>query len=162
MRDQHRSKQDLVNEVVALRKQVADLREAMAAHRRVEDALRHSEEQLRAMVDGSPVGLCLFRPDGTPLAANLPFARMLGYHSPGELLSMGDVVGVFANREEQARIAGLLSQGEEGSGDVLFRRKSGGPHASWVMGAVCRQPDAIALVVLEPVSAASGGDTRSA
>jgi PAS domain-containing protein len=162
MRDQHRPKQDLINEVVALRKQVADLREAMAARRRVEDALRHSEEQLRAMVDGSPVGLCLFRPDGTPVAANLRFARMLGYDSPGELLSVGDILGVFANRDEQARAADLFGLGEQSAGEVLFRRKSGGPHASWVMGAVCREPEAIALVVLESVSAEASGDTRSA
>jgi PAS domain S-box-containing protein len=162
MRDQHRPKQDLINEVVALRKQVADLREAMAARRRVEDALRHSEEQLRAMVDGSPVGLCLFRPDGTPVAANLPFARMLGYDSPGELLSVGEVLGVFTNRDEQARTADLFGQGEQSAGEVLFRRKNGGPYASWVMGAACREPDAIALVVLESVSAATSGDTRSA
>ena len=38
MRDRHRPKQDLINEVTALRKQIADLREAMTARRRVEDA----------------------------------------------------------------------------------------------------------------------------
>jgi hypothetical protein len=51
MRDQHRPKQDLINEVIGLRKQVADLREAMTARRRVEDALRESERQLRALVE---------------------------------------------------------------------------------------------------------------
>jgi hypothetical protein len=69
---------------------------------------------------------------------------------------------VFANRDEQARAADLFGQGEQSAGEVLFRRKSGGPHASWVMGAVCREPDAIALVVLESVSAEASGDTRSA
>ena len=34
MRDQHRPKQDLITEVIALRKQVADLREAMTAETR--------------------------------------------------------------------------------------------------------------------------------
>jgi PAS domain-containing protein len=96
------------------------------------------------------------------VAANLPFARMLGYDSPGELLGVGDVLGVFANRDEQARTANLFGQGEQSAGDVLFRRKNGEPHASLVMGAVCRELDTIALVVLETVSAASSGDMHSA
>lgn len=162
MRDQHRPKQDLINEVVALRKQVTDLKDAMAARRRVEDALRHSEEQLRALVDGSPVGLALFRLDGTPVAVNRPFARTLGYQSPEELLSVGGVLGVFADRAEQVRVLALLTGAQDSTGGVLLRRKNGGPHAAWVMGAICRELDAIALVLLEQVSAASSDDRRSA
>jgi PAS domain S-box-containing protein len=161
MRDQHRQKQDLINEVVALRKQVTDLREAMAARRRVEDALRHSEEQLRALVDGSPVGLCLYCPDGSPLVANRPFARMLGYDSPTELLGIAPVLGLFPSREEQSRVNELARRGEESIGDVLFRCKDGGPHVSWVMGAARKDPDTVALVVLEALSAACSGDTHS-
>jgi PAS domain-containing protein len=152
MRDHNRPKQELINEVVALRKQVADLKEATAARRRVEDALRHSEEQLRVLVDCSPVGLCLFRPDGAPISANGPFARMLGYASGAELISVTQVLGVFATAAEQARVLMLFDREQERIGDVLLRRKDGGPYAAWVMGAVCHQPDAIALVVLEPQS----------
>lgn len=149
MRDQHRPKQDLIHEAVALRKQVADLKEATAARRRVEDALRHSEEQLRALVECVPAGLCLFNADGAPISANGPFARMLGYESPAELLNVSQVVGLFASAAERARVLALFERREEPIGDVLFRRKDGGPYAAWVKGAVCRVPDAIALVVLE-------------
>jgi PAS domain S-box-containing protein len=162
MRDQHRPKQDLITEVVALRKQVADLRGEMAARRRVEEALRHSEEQLRALVDGAPAGLCLFKPDGRPIAVSSPFARMLGYESPAELLSASQVLGLFATRTECARVVQLVEGGEERLGDVLFRRKDGGPHASWVLGGVCKDPDAVALVSLESLSAACADDMRSA
>ncbi len=108
MRDHNRPKQDLINEVVGLRKQVTDLREAMAARRRVEDALRSSEEQLRDLVDGSPAGLCLVRLNGTPISANRRFARMLGYDSPAELLSMADVKGIFKDWDEQVRVFGRI------------------------------------------------------
>ncbi len=97
MRDNHRPKQDLIHEVTGLRKQIVDLKEAMVARRRVEDALRDAESRLRSLTDGAPVGLCLFRRDGTPIAANAPFARMLGYESPAELQRVGGVLGVFAN-----------------------------------------------------------------
>jgi PAS domain-containing protein len=76
MRDQHRTRQELFVEVTALRKQVADLKEAMLARRRIEDALRRAEEQLRTLTDSAPVGLCLFHPDGTPILANRPFAQL--------------------------------------------------------------------------------------
>jgi PAS domain S-box-containing protein len=174
MRDQHRPKQDLINEVTALRKQVADLKEAMAARRRVEDALRQSEEQLRSLADAVPVGLCLFRRNGSPLMANRPFARLLGYESPSELLRVADALGVFANREEESRVLTMVEQGQERVTGVIFRRKDGTRQAFGVIGAVWGDPPAVAMVVLErqpqpwrapplaALSAAWNGGTRSA
>ena len=134
MRDQHRPKQDLINDVTGLRKQIADLREAMTAHRRVEDALRQSEEQLRMLVDAAPVGLCLFRPNGSPLAANRPFARLLGYDTTAELLRLGDSLGVFGSHEEQGRVLSLVERGLERVAGVVFRRKDGTRQAFGVIG----------------------------
>jgi len=149
MRDQHRPKQDLINEVTGLRKQIADLREAMTARRRVEDALRQSEEQLRMLVDTAPVGLCLFRPNGTPVAANRPFAQLLGYDSTAELIRVGDSLGVFGSREEQGRVLSLVERGLERVAGVVFRRKDGTRQAFGVIGCVSKEPQAVALVVLE-------------
>ena len=149
MRDQHRPKQDLINEVTGLRKQVADLRDAMAARRRVEDALRLSEEQLRMLVDTAPVGLCLFRPNGSPVAANRPFARLLGYDTASELLRVADSLGVFGSREEQGRVLALVERGLERVAGVVFRRKDGARQAYGVIGSVSADPHVIMLVVLE-------------
>jgi PAS domain-containing protein len=162
MRDQHRPKHDLVNDLVALRKQVADLRDEMAGRRRVEEALRHSEEQLRVLIDATPAGLCLLTLHGVPFAASAQFARMLGYDSPAELLRVSPVVGLFTSSAERLRVVQAIERGEERVGDVLFRRKDGSPRASWTMGAVRRDPAAVALVVLEALSAACCGGTRSA
>ncbi len=149
MRDQHRPKQDLITEVAALRKQVADLKEAMTARRRVEDALRHGEEQLRLLTDGAAVGLCLVAPDGTPLVTNRPFARLLGYDSPAELLSMAGVLGLFASREESCRVWGLIEKGQERITAAMFRRKDGGYLSLGAIGSVCQDPRAIILVVMD-------------
>jgi len=174
MRDQHRPKQDLINEVTALRKQIADLREAMAARRRVEDALRQSEEQLRSLADAVPVGLCLFRPNGSPLAANRPFARLLGYETPAELLRMGDALGVFATRDEEARVLTVMKRGQDRVTGAIFLRKDGTRQAFGVIGCTTGDPPTIAVVILErqpqpwrapPLSALSSawhGGTRSA
>src|SRR3954452_10579700 len=103
MRDEHRPKQELVHEITGLRKQVSDLKEAIAARRRVEDALRDTSGLLRKLSDSAPVGLGLFRTDGTLLAANQRFACMLGYQSPGELQSLSSVVELLARPEDGAR-----------------------------------------------------------
>lgn len=161
MRDQHRQKQDLINEVVALRKQVLDLQEAMAARRRVEDALRHSEEQLRVLLDCSPVGLGLFRSDGTPLAVSGPLARMLGYDSPPELVRVGGVLGVLAEQDEVGRL--LADAGRVGEWrDVVFRCKDARLQRFLVMAGASDGPPAIMLVVREALRLEWRGDTRSA
>jgi PAS domain S-box-containing protein len=149
MRDQHRPKQDLVTEVAALRKQVADLKESMTERRRVEDALRHAEEQLRLLTDGAPVGLCLVGPDGAPLVTNRPFAGLLGYDSPAELLSVASVLGLFPNREEAAKLWSQLEQGQGRVPGVVFRRKDGSHLSLDTIGSVCRDPRSIVVVVLE-------------
>ena len=149
MRDQHRPKQELITEVVGLRKQIADLRDAMTARRRVEDALRQSEAQLHALVDSAPVGLCLFKPNGTPINANRPFARLLGYESVAELLRVGDTLGVFGSRDEQSRVLTLVERGLERVAGVVFRGKDGSRRPFGVIGSLSAEPAAIALVVLE-------------
>ena len=146
MRDNHRPKQDLIHEVTGLRKQIVDLKEAMVARRRVEDALRHAESLLRSFTDGAPVGLCLFRRDGTPLTANGPFARMLGYDSPAELQRVGGVLGIFATPEEQSRVLGGAPGGTSSLPSTCFRHKDGSRLCLSALAAACQEQDAVALV----------------
>ena len=80
--------------------EVADLKEAMLARGRVEDALRHAEEQLRTLTDSAPIRLCLLHADGTPVVANAPFARLLGYDSPAELQRIASTFGIFGGPAE--------------------------------------------------------------
>jgi PAS domain S-box-containing protein len=145
MRDNHRPKQDLIHEVTGLRKQIVDLKEAMVARRRVEDALREAESRLRLLADGAPVGLCLFRRDGTALTANTPFARMLGYDSPAELQRIGGVLGIFSNPDEQARVLGCNDT--HFISGAFFRHKDGGARCLSVMAGYSAERDTVALVI---------------
>ena len=149
MRDNHRPKQDLIHEVTGLRKQILDLKEAMVARRRVEDALRSAEALLRSLTDGAPVGLCLFRRDGTPLTANGPFARMLGYDSPTELQHIGGVLGVFASPEEQSRVLGSVCAGASCVPSASFRHKNGSRLSLGAMASVCAEHDAVTLAIYD-------------
>jgi PAS domain S-box-containing protein len=151
MRDQYRSKQELCDELAGLRKQVADLKAEMVIRRRVEDALRHSEEQLRTLGDSAPTGLCLMRAAGTVWVANLPFARLLGYDSAAELQRLSEAVGLFADPDELARVLAIAQEEEHRMACVRFRRKDGTSHALGVIGMRCREGDGVALAVLEQV-----------
>lgn len=149
MRDEHRPKQDLIHEITGLRKQIVDLKDAMVARRRVEAALRATESMLRALADGVPVGLCLFRHDGTPLTANSPFARMLGYDSPAELQRIGSVLGVFASDEERTRALCCSRKGAHPIARALFRAKDGARRPLGAIAANCSAEDSVALVVFD-------------
>ena len=148
MRDEHRPKQELVHEITGLRKQVLDLKDAMTARRRVEDALRAAMALVHTLIDNAPVGLGLFRRDGTLLTANRPFAGMLGYESPAELQRVGGVLGVFASPEEQARTLGSAG----GPQSALFRHKTGSHPSLEVVTAACDDHDYAVLVVFPQLS----------
>ena len=149
MRDDHRPKHELIHEITGLRKQVVDLKDAMVERRRVEDALRATESLLRSLADGAPVGLCLFRRDGTPLTANSPFAHMLGYDSPSELQRIGSVLGVFASTEERCRVLGSTLNGDHTAACALFRTKDGAQRRLQLLAAACGEPESVALVVID-------------
>jgi PAS domain-containing protein len=149
MRDNHRPKQDLIHEVTGLRKQVVDLKEAMVARRRVEEALRNAEALLRSLTDGAPVGLCRFRLDGTPLTANGPFARMLGYDSPAELQRIGGVLGIFASPKEQSRVLGWVCAGTGCVPSASFRHKNGSRLSLGAMASACVEHNTVTLAIFD-------------
>lgn len=148
MRDEHRPKQELIHEITGLRKQVGDLKEAMVERRRIEDALRTAETMLRALADSAPVGLALFRLDGTLVIANRPLARMLGYDSPAELQALGAVFGVFATTEEQSRALGSVMS-EARIHEALFRRKDGCRRTYPVLMGQSTEGPAVTLAIFE-------------
>jgi PAS domain S-box-containing protein len=155
MRDLHRPKEELCDEVIALRKQVADLKAEMVVRRRVEDALRQSDEQLRTLADSAPAGLCIVRPGGAVRAANLPFARLLGYQSAAELQRLSEMFGVFAGAEERDRVLAMAEHADSRMAAILFRRKDGSPQSFGVCAVGCAEPGTVAMLVMGQLSAIS-------
>ena len=135
MTHQHRGKTELAGDVVALRKQVADLKEEAVARRRVEDALRATAEELRVHLDGVPVPLARLAANGDPLLANAALARLLGYAAARELLGLGPVLGLFVDRTERERVLCRLRAVDGGTEvDTVLRRKDGTPAAAHLLG----------------------------
>jgi PAS domain S-box-containing protein len=122
----HQKSQQQVDEVIALRKQVADLKEAATARKRVEDALRRSELWHRSLVERCPVGLGEIDASGYLLFANDAFARQLEYSSKTELLALGTGMTVFSGLEERERALSILRQSaEEHRFETVLRTRSG-------------------------------------
>ena len=143
MRDQHRDKRDLINEVTDLRKQVADLKQAAAERRRVEDGLRHDRELLRGLLDQAPHPLCLLTSTGVPLLANHAFVELLGYTSSGELVRLGGELGIVIGGDALGN--GILPDQSRG---LAFRRCDGASLTAPVLSAVVPRTEFLAITVL--------------
>jgi len=143
MRDQHRSKQELVNENTDLRKQVADLKVAAAERRRLEESLRSDRELLRALLDQAPHPLCLLDSNASPLVANRAFIELLGYASSGELIRLGSELGLFIDD-------GLppTDPATAPARELTFRRSDGARLTAPVISAVVPRTEYLAITVL--------------
>jgi PAS domain-containing protein len=139
MRDQHRDKRDLVNEITDLRKQVADLKHSATERRRVEDGLLRDRELFRALLDQAPHALCLLSAAGAPLLANQPFVELLGYASPGELVRLAGELGLVLGDP------GLTPDQLQ---DVAFRRSDGGTFVTPTLSSRVPGTDYLAITIL--------------
>jgi PAS domain S-box-containing protein len=123
----HQKSQQQVDEVIALRKQVADLKEAATARKRVEDALRRSEARHRNLVERCPAALAEIDANGYLLFANDAFARKLEYSSKSEMLALGTGMTVFGGLDERERALSILRQSaEERRFETVLRTRCGG------------------------------------
>ena len=150
MRDQNRGKNELIDEVTGLRKQVADLKQAQLERRRVEDGLRKSEEQLRSLLDAAPVGVCLLTDAGEPLLANTRMAGLLGYDSPQELVRLGGSIGVIADEAGRSWLKDRTGDSSAAQTAMTFRRRDGTVVAFSALGEKHDAAGAIAVVVVDP------------
>lgn len=93
--------------------------------KRVETALRQSEATFRGMIEGA-YGVYRAAPDGKILMANAALARMLGYDSEKEVLSLNLVADIFQSGEYSASLFeqhGSLKQFSRH--EAHWRRKDG-------------------------------------
>ena len=88
MKDQHKAEEQQIDENTLLRRRIAELEALEAEHKRVEDALRESEERFHKIFDHSNDAIFIVDPTrDVILDVNPRACRMLGY-SREELLSL--------------------------------------------------------------------------
>jgi PAS domain S-box-containing protein len=97
----------------------------ISAQKRVEEALRRSEQLHRNIFGFAPIGIYQSRRDGSLITANPKLAEILGYDSPEELLRV-NFGEVYANAAERENL--LVRYGEAGTAqriELEWKRKDG-------------------------------------
>ncbi len=79
MKDEHKTKVQLINELAGLRSRVAKLEEREAEQGRAEKALQEQEERYRILVEQSPLGISIIGKDGRYKYVNSKFTEIFGY-----------------------------------------------------------------------------------
>ena len=135
IRCRHRDGRDMICRFNASRigtnltdKQIMVTYEDITEQKRVENALRESEEKYRSIFENSPLGICQTTLDGRFIKVNPALAQILGYESPYEVItSVADIAGqVYADPSRRAEV---LKQTVENRGLVVhedeYVRKDG-------------------------------------
>jgi diguanylate cyclase (GGDEF)-like protein/PAS domain S-box-containing protein len=96
--------------------------------KRAELALRQSEEKYRDIFNFASVGIYQSTIDGKLLTANATLARMLGYDSVEELLSVDVPTDIYSDAgERETLIRKFEPKGIANDYEVLWKKKDGSP-----------------------------------
>ena len=99
MNNRGKTKKQLVNELVEMRRRIAELEASEAEHMQTEDALRESEERYRRIIEAASEGIWILDTENNTIFANNRMAEMLG-------CTMGEMAGqplcAFMDEEWQA------------------------------------------------------------
>jgi two-component system NtrC family sensor kinase len=139
MKDQNKTKQQLLTQVAELSQRVEELEAQVtrqsqavftdiAERERTEAALRKSEARYRRLFEDAVLGIFQSTPEGRVIAVNAAFARMFGYESPEEVASTVKNVAtdLFADPQRRAEIARQIMEQPDSKGfENLYRRKDG-------------------------------------
>ncbi len=79
MRDEDKTQEQLINEVLALRKRTAELEALKAEHKRVKEELTKSEAQYRGLVEKAGAGIATTDLKGRFTFVNDALCKMIGY-----------------------------------------------------------------------------------
>ena len=87
MTDPSRTNNELIEENSTLKRRIRELEQSESKRKRVEEALRESEENYRSLFQNAPIGIFHSLPEGRYLRVNPTLSRIMGYVSPEEMIS---------------------------------------------------------------------------
>jgi diguanylate cyclase (GGDEF)-like protein/PAS domain S-box-containing protein len=100
----------------------------ISQRKQIEQALREAEKKYRDIFEEALEGICQTTSEGKFLAANPAVARMLGYESPEELISIATDLArdIWVNPDDRMRYLRLLEEnGSVRDFECQFKRKDG-------------------------------------
>jgi PAS domain S-box-containing protein len=127
MRDEDKTKEDLINELVALRQHFALLEAAVTTPRRAGESIITLEERFRSIFENTIVGIYKSLPEGRYITVNSAFARIFGYDSPTELLSSVTNIGkmMYVNTDDRDKCIKQVLEKGIGDFEIQVYRKDG-------------------------------------
>jgi two-component system cell cycle sensor histidine kinase/response regulator CckA len=102
----------------------------VTASRALELELRARDEKYRSLFENSLIGICSSTPEGRFTAVNPALAKMLGYESPGEMLSLEIPQDLHMDAAERKRLLEEVDAAPEAAlqaREVLLKKKDGRP-----------------------------------
>ncbi len=85
MNDGEKTKKQLIAELAQARQQIAEFEDLLTREKKMEEALRRTEENFRNTLEQSPLGIRVVTSDGNLLYANPAMLHMYGYSTVDEL-----------------------------------------------------------------------------
>ena len=87
----------------------------VSERKRMQEAIRESEERLRYLFERAPIGIFQSTPDGRLLQVNETYARMFGFPSPEEAVSSvkNIAMDLYVHPERRGELVERLSQSDQ-------------------------------------------------
>jgi PAS domain S-box-containing protein len=124
MKEQEQTREQLIAELVVLRKQVKELKEIEAKHDKAEQALRESEERYRLLFDLVPVGISITTMQGNILATNKAMQELWGYTL--EEQKTVNISTLYFDPAERQRLLDMLQEsGKVRNFETKYKHKDG-------------------------------------
>jgi len=156
MNDRKKTKGQLINELIEMRQQIAELKGLETQYKRAQEALRKDVEWYRTLYENTPSIYFVLDTEGTILSVNEFGAEQLGY-AIEELVGQS-VLRVFHTEDQRAVMEQLTACLQKPS-EILrweFRKVRKDTSVLWVKEAVCTAQGAdgntIVLVVCEDIT----------
>ena len=126
MKDEDKTKKQLLDELIRMRRRMAELEEAEKQRKQVEEARQQSESKYRKLFDQATDGIMMMPVGGTNFTVNESFAKLHGYGSPKDMehLTLSDLDTPETARLAPERLHRLLT-GESMNFEVEHYHKNG-------------------------------------
>lgn len=150
MKDQDKTKGQLIDELVELRQRITELETSESRLKRAEEALRQSEEELRAIFDGARDGIIVLDKAGKVVRIN-KYVQEIGGYTEGEFVGKRIDVLEMVPPQSMAKILAAFDKLEKGQDvppyEIEVYLKTGGKRISEIHSSLVRQRGRVVGIV---------------